>query len=89
MNGVKRLFNDRSMNELAADLVRNNVPNYSYVSDFVKGLRKFPLGNFVAFPAEIMRTGTNIIDTALKEINYTIKVGDKIIKPLSTSCSKR
>ena len=53
MNGVKRLFNDRTMNELAADLVRNNVPNYSYVSDFVKGLRKFPLGNFVAFPAEM------------------------------------
>ena len=35
MNGVKRLFNDRTLNELSADLVRNNVPNYSYVSDFV------------------------------------------------------
>jgi hypothetical protein len=89
MNGVKRLFNDRTMNELAADLVRNNVPNYSYVSDFVKGLRKFPLGNFVAFPAEIMRTGTNIIDTALKEINYTIKVGDKIIKPFAARGRQR
>ena len=72
MNGVKRLFNDKTLNELSADLVRNNVPNYSYVSDFIKGLRKFPLGNFVAFPAEIMRTGTNIVETALKEINYNV-----------------
>ena len=89
MNGVKRLFNDRTLNELAADLVRNNVPNYSYVSDFVKGLRKFPLGNFVAFPAEIMRTGTNIIDTALKEINYTIQVGDKVFKPFAARGRQR
>ena len=89
MNGVKRLFNDRTLNELSADLVRNNVPNYSYVSDFVKGLRKFPLGNFVAFPAEIMRTGMNIIDTALKEIRYTIKVGDKTLKPLAARGRQR
>ena len=89
MNGVKRLFNDRTLNELAADLVRNNVPNYSYVSDFVKGLRKFPLGNFVAFPAEIMRTGMNIIDTAIKEINYTVQVGDKILKPFAARGRQR
>ena len=50
MNGVKRLFNDRTLNELSADLVRNNVPNYSYVSDFVKGLRKFPLRKLCSFP---------------------------------------
>jgi hypothetical protein len=89
MNGVKRLFNDRTLNELSADLVRNNVPNYSYVSDFVKGLRKFPLGNFVAFPAEIMRTGMNIIDTAIKEINYTIKIGDKVLKPFAARGRQR
>ena len=83
INGVKRLFNDRTLNELSADLVRNNVPNYSYVSDFVKGLRKFPLGNFVAFPAEIMRTGVNIVDTALKEINYSVVINGQTFKPLA------
>ena len=83
MNGVKRLFNDKTLNELSADLVRNNVPNYSYVSDFVKGLRKFPLGNFVAFPAEIMRTGVNIVDTALKEINYSVVINGQTVKPLA------
>jgi len=83
INGVKRLFNDRTLNELSADLVRNNVPNYSYVSDFIKGLRKFPLGNFVAFPAEIMRTGVNIVDTALKEINYSVVINGETVKPLA------
>ena len=82
MNGVKRLFNDRTLNELSADLVRNNVPNYSYVSDFVKGLRKFPLGNFVAFPAEIMRTGANIVQRGLDEIFYSVKVGKDTVNPL-------
>ena len=89
MNGVKRLFNDRTLNELSADLVRNNVPNYSYVSDFVKGLRKFPLGNFVAFPAEIMRTGMNIIDTAIKEINYSVVINGETIKPFAARGRQR
>ena len=48
----------------AADIVKNNIPNYDFVSDFVKGTRKFPLGNFVSFPAEIARTGTNIVSRA-------------------------
>ena len=89
INGVKRLFNDRTMNELAADLVKNNVPNYAMVSEFVKGLRKFPLGNFVAFPSEIMRTGTNIVDTALRELNYSIVVNGKTVKPLAARGRQR
>jgi hypothetical protein len=56
------------LDEEAADIVRNNVPNYDYVSQFVKDLRKFPLGNFVAFPAEILRTSSNILQRALLEI---------------------
>ena len=88
-NGVKRLFNDDTLNKLSADLVKNNVPNYALVSEFVKGLRKFPLGNFVAFPAEIMRTGTNIVETALKEINYTVKINGDWVKPLAARGRQR
>ena len=71
------------LDEEAAEIVRNNVPNYDYVSDFVKTLRKFPVGNFVSFPAEILRTSTNILKQGLKEINYTVKVGGKDVKPLA------
>ena len=80
--GVKQIFNDEYLKKTAADLVKNNVPNYAFVSDFVKGLRQLPVGNFVAFPAEIMRTGTNIVSTALDEIFYTVKIGNEIKNPL-------
>ena len=58
------------LDELAADIVRNNIPNYDYVNDFIKGLRKFPVGNFVSFPAEIMRTSANILKRAFDDINF-------------------
>ena len=69
------------LEEQAADIVRNNIPNYDYVSEFIKGLRKLPIGNFVSFPAEIARTGTNIVSRALKEINEEIIVNGKRLKP--------
>jgi hypothetical protein len=52
----------------AASIVRNTVPNYAYVSDFIKGLRRSPLGNFVSFPAEILRTSFNIVEQGIKEL---------------------
>ena len=74
----------------AANIVKNNIPNYSYVSDFVKGLRKMPVGNFVSFPAEIMRTSTNIVKRALDEISFTAKLADgSEIKPLANIGYKR
>ena len=80
--GVKRTIDE--IEEEAADIIRNNIPNYDYVSDFVKGLRKLPLGNFVSFPAEIMRTGTNIARRGLKEINYsTVNDAGETVKPLA------
>ena len=39
-----------------------------------KATRKLPLGNFVSFPAEIARTGTNIVRRALREINEEIRL---------------
>ena len=82
-NGIDIKFDDDYLKREAADIVKNNIPNYDYVSDFVKGLRKLPIGNFVSFPAEIARTGTNIVRRALREINETIEIVDgagKVIK---------
>jgi len=69
-------FTDEFIKREAADIVKNNVPNYDYVGEFVKGLRKAPIGNFVSFPAEILRTGTNIVRRGLKEINETVVRAD-------------
>ena len=87
-NGVQRVFRpnnknfERYLKEEAADIVKNNIPNYDYVSEFIQGLRKYPIGNFVSFPAEILRTGTNIVRRALSEINGTITKADgTVIKP--------
>jgi hypothetical protein len=86
--GIKRTSSQ--ITEEAADVVRNNVPNYDYVGEFVKTLRKFPVGNFVSFPAEIIRTGTNIVRRGLKEINYKTKNDDgKIVRPLAGIGFKR
>ena len=84
MKGIKRRFgeNEQWLKEEAADIVKNNVPNYAYVSEFIKGLRKLPVGNFVAFPAEIMRTGTNIVASALDEIFWTTTINGKQVNPL-------
>jgi hypothetical protein len=82
VNGVKQIFNDEYLKKQAANLVKNNVPNYAYVSEFVKGLRQLPIGNFVAFPAEIIRTGTNIVTTALDEIFYKTVINGKTVTPL-------
>jgi hypothetical protein len=89
--GITRRFgeNEQWLKEASADLVKNNVPNYAYVSEFIKGLRKLPLGNFVAFPAEIMRTGTNIVSTALDEIFYATKINNKTVNPLRSRGMQR
>ena len=58
----------QQLKEEAADIVRNTVPNYAYVSDTVRALRALPFGNFMSFPSEILRTSTNIVERALKEI---------------------
>jgi len=59
---------DIDMYKRAAQIVRNTLPNYAYVSDFVKATRRSPLGNFVSWPAEIMRTTGHIMKTGLQEI---------------------
>ena len=64
---------DTALKDLAADRVRNLVPNYELVPDAIKNLRRLPVGNFIAFPAEIIRTGFNTLDTAMRELSSDSK----------------
>ncbi len=54
-----------------ADIVKNTVPNYNYVGDFVRTARLLPVGNFMSFPSEMLRTTTNIGGQALKEMRHS------------------
>jgi len=64
---------DLDLMKEAAKIVRETVPNYAYVSDFVKGIRRSPLGSFASFPSEIFRTGGNTTMRALEEIKDPIR----------------
>ncbi len=69
--GITDLFKrenyDKFIKETAADTVRNNIPNYDYVGKVIKDIRKLPFGNFVSFPAEILRTGINTTKQGIRE----------------------
>ena len=58
----------KSLNEYAADIVKNTVPNYDRVPEFVQSIRRLPIGNFVAFPAEIIRTSVNTVSRGIDEV---------------------
>ena len=62
----------KTMEDFAGDIVRNHVPNYDLTSDAIKSFRQLPVGNFVSFPAEIIRTGFNTLETAMKELSSNI-----------------
>ena len=68
------------LDEIGGKLTRNNVPNYAYVGRFGRALRMSPFGNFIAFPLEIMRSGSNVVDTAIKEMSSNIPLIKKLGK---------
>ena len=52
----------------AASIVKDTVPNYARVPQAIQQLRRLPFGNFVAFPAEIIRTSASVYGRAMKEL---------------------
>lgn len=54
--------------EAAAYLLRETYPTYSKVPEFVKAIRKLPIGNFVSFTSEILRTSFATSAIAMKHI---------------------
>jgi hypothetical protein len=66
VTGALKSFDDH-IDDASAYLLRNTYPTYSKVPPAIQELRKIPLGTFISFPAEILRTGANIINIGLKE----------------------
>ena len=64
---IKSMPDNLTIMKEAANLVRNYMPNYGYVGRFFQGVRRLPLGNFIAWPAEILRNGYNLIEIGVKE----------------------
>ena len=63
---------EEMLTEVAANITRNNVPNYAYIGRFGRTLRASPFGNFIAFPLEVIRTGNNVLEQSIKEIKSGI-----------------
>jgi hypothetical protein len=68
---------DKAIKEIAAYHVRNTIPNYDYVGRFAQVIKKFPFGNFIAFPTEIARVTANIPLIAFKQANF--KISDQLM----------
>ena len=72
---------------MATKKVRDMLPNYNYVSPFVKSTRKLPTGNFVGWTAEQIRTFPNTLNTAIEEIRSPIfaKMGWQRLAGMATT----
>ena len=62
------------LEEEAARIVQNVMPNYDLVPKGIRGLRNLPTGNFFSFPAEVVRNYGNIWLQAGKELTSGNKV---------------
>ena len=63
---------DTYIAHIAAYMTRNEMPNYDFIGPFAKLIRKIPLGNFIAFPTEIIRTTGNLAQMTWKDLSYTV-----------------
>ena len=56
---------------ISTDIVKETMPTYSRVPELIKSIRRIPIvGNFMAFPAEMVRTSSNITTRGLKELSF-------------------
>ena len=69
---------DAVLNREAANVVKNTVPNYAFVGSAVRTARLLPVGNFMSFPSEMIRTTTNIAELGLNEMRHIPAAGVRI-----------
>jgi len=82
---------EEALELFTAQRTRDMMPNYNLVPKAIKSLRALPLGNFVAFPAEMIRNSLNLAKYAWKDISGAtaremraqgIKVNDNAIRAM-------
>ena len=72
----------------ASDIVKETMPIYSRVPEVIKSIRRIPVaGNFVAFPAEVIRNSTNIVQRGMKEMGF--KASDDLIQKIGEQKARR
>ena len=72
LKNYRKAFPDMPKEQLerfVAQRTRDMMPNYNLVPKAIKSLRAFPVGNFVAFPAEMVRNSYNLAKYAWKDIS--------------------
>ena len=62
---------DEAIRQAASWYTRNTIPTYSKVPVAIQALRRTPFGNFVSFPAEMLRTTFNNMTISMKEAGST------------------
>src|SRR5210317_256850 len=70
------------LKQKAADIVKNTVPNYAYVGSAVKTSRVLPIGNFMSFPSEMIRTTAGIGKQALSELRHSRPTRGSNVTPM-------
>ena len=70
LTGAKKTA-EEALEEMSAWLTTNTIPTYSKVPKIIREIRNLPFGNFIAFPAEILRTTSNIISIGARELTST------------------
>ena len=68
--GIKKTAEE--LDQEVAEIVKNTMPNYARVGEFVRASRMLPFGNFMSFPSEIFRTGTGIAQQILRDLRDPI-----------------
>jgi hypothetical protein len=65
---LKNMPTDLQIMKQATQIVRDTLPNYAYVGDAIKAMRRTPLGNYMAWPSSVVRSGMKTYELAQKEI---------------------
>ena len=87
LNGTLKTL-DEAIQEAAGKTLNNTYPNYNYIPQLVKELRRMPFGNFISFGSEMLRTTGNIANYAFRELAssnpYVRQMGAKRLMGLTS-----